>query len=134
MASLHIETPLVKATEISRKLGRDVLLKLESMQPSGSFKIRGIGHLAQKAVAAGCSKLVSSSGGNAGLATAYVGRELGVAVTVVVPETTLAKTRGLIAGYGAEIVVHGSAWDEADILARQLASAPGQYPCRHALP
>lgn len=46
--ALHVNTPLVKAAEASRRLGRDVYLKLENLQPSGSFKLRGIGYLAQK--------------------------------------------------------------------------------------
>ena len=63
-------------------------LKLESSQPSASFKLRGMGLAAERAVAAGASRLVSSSGGNAGYAVAWAGRTLGVPVTVVVPSTT----------------------------------------------
>jgi threonine dehydratase len=48
-----------------------VLLKLECLQPSGSFKIRGIGATCQKASADGATRLVCSSGGNAGAAAAY---------------------------------------------------------------
>lgn len=57
---------------------------MDALQPSGSFKIRGIGYHCTKAVRErGCTRLVSSSGGNAGLAVAYSGRRLGVPVTVV---------------------------------------------------
>ena len=72
----------------SERLGKDVYIKLDALQPSGSFKLRGIGYTCQKAIGEGCTQLVSSSGGNAGLATAYAGQRLGVPTTVVVPETT----------------------------------------------
>lgn len=45
---LHIETPLVKSHKLSEHLGCSVWLKMETMQNSGSFKVRGIGHLCQK--------------------------------------------------------------------------------------
>ena len=85
---LHIETNLLQSRPLSMKAGRSVWLKLEALQPPGSFKIRGVGHACEIYVARGAKKLVSSSGGNAGLAVAYAGRLLGVPVTVVVPETT----------------------------------------------
>ena len=47
---LHIETPLIHSSPLSNILGRDVFLKLENLQPGGSFKIRGIGHTMQEAV------------------------------------------------------------------------------------
>ena len=45
---LHIETPLVRSRKLSDHLGCSVWLKMETMQNSGSFKVRGIGHLCQK--------------------------------------------------------------------------------------
>lgn len=45
---LHIETPLVKSRKLSERLSCSVWLKMETMQNSGSFKVRGIGHLCQK--------------------------------------------------------------------------------------
>ena len=43
--ALHHRTPLLESAALSRECGRRVLLKLENTQPSGSFKMRGIGHL-----------------------------------------------------------------------------------------
>jgi hypothetical protein len=62
-------------------------------------------------------------GGNAGIAVAYAGRRLGIPVTVVVPETTTATALRLIAQEGAEVVVHGASWQEADTFARGLQDA-----------
>ena len=61
---------------------------MDAWQPVGSFKIRGIGKTCSLAKAEGAKALVSSSGGNAGLATAYAGRALELPTTVVLPTTT----------------------------------------------
>jgi len=82
MKHLYVHTPLVESTPMSKIVGSQILLKLENTQPSGSFKIRGIGHLCQKAKEYGKTQFISSSGGNAGIAVAYVGRYLGIKTTV----------------------------------------------------
>jgi L-serine/L-threonine ammonia-lyase len=127
LAQLHIETPLIESLPLSRPGSRRVWLKLEALQPCGSFKARGIGHLCQTHQARGCKRFVSSSGGNAGLAVAYSGRRLGVPVTVVVPETTGARARRLIAAEGAQVIVHGQSWQEAHEHALSLLAADAQY-------
>jgi L-serine/L-threonine ammonia-lyase len=91
-----------------------VWVKLESLQPCGSFKLRGIGHACEVRHAEGARRFVSSSGGNAGLAAAHAGRSLGVPVTVVVPESSTARARTLLAAAGAEVIVHGESWQEAN--------------------
>jgi len=124
--ALHVRTPLVKSNALSIINGRDVYLKLENTQPSGSFKLRGIGRACALAVERdGASILVSSSGGNAGLATAYSGQRLGVDVVVYVPETTPERVRNLLASYGAEVVVSGSQWSEANAAAMERAATTG---------
>ena len=88
MKPLHIETPLFESRPLSIQAGRSVWLKFDALQPPGSFKIRGIGHACQEYVRRGAKRLISSSGGNAGIAVAYAGRHLSVPVLIVVPETT----------------------------------------------
>ncbi|PAT41630.1 serine dehydratase [Vandammella animalimorsus] len=117
---LHIATPLLASPALSAAAGREVWLKLEAAQPPGSFKIRGVGLACETHARAGKRRLLSSSGGNAGMAVAYAGQRLGLPVTVVVPHTTSAHARQAIAQYGAEVVVHGRAWDEAHALAQSL--------------
>ena len=119
--ALHIQTPTINAREIEASLGKTVWLKMECLQPTGSFKIRGIGLLAQELKSAGCTRFVSSSGGNAGYAVAYAGRELSVPVLVVVPSTTVESTRHQLSLMGAEVQVVGDVWDDADVKARELA-------------
>ncbi|HVX66263.1 MAG TPA: pyridoxal-phosphate dependent enzyme [Bryobacteraceae bacterium] len=118
---LHIRTPLLPSLALSRLCGKPVLLKMENMQPTGSFKIRGIGRLCQEGRAQGYTHFVSSSGGNAGYAAAYAGRVLETPVTVFVPETTPESFREQIAAQGAEVRISGSVWDEADQAALAFA-------------
>ncbi|NMO16984.1 pyridoxal-phosphate dependent enzyme [Pyxidicoccus fallax] len=125
MTTLHIQTPLISHAPLSAAQGRDVLLKMESLQPSGSFKLRGIGLMCQRAVAGGATHIVCPSGGNAGFAAAVAGVALGVRTTIVVPETTAPSVRARIAAIGATLVVHGGVWDEANLEALRLCSEPG---------
>ena len=118
--ALHISTPLMESSPLSRAAGCAVWLKLECMQPPGSFKIRGIGAACEHYARQGAKRFVSSSGGNAGLAVAYAGRLLGVPVTVVVPATTSQRAIELLQQEGAELIVHGASWQEANAMAQSL--------------
>eukprot|EP01037_Dinobryon_pediforme_P029675 gene29675-33411_t len=112
--SIHITTPLQESLYFSGTTGHSVWLKMEAAQPSGSFKTRGIGHLCSHHKAHGAKRLLSSSGGNAGLAVAYAGRQLALPVLVVVPETTSQRAKTLIRNEHAEVIVHGRDWSEAN--------------------
>ena len=124
---LHIQTPLIASTPLSRAAGCAVWLKLEALQPPGSFKIRGIGAACEHYARQGAKRFVSSSGGNAGLAVAYAGRHLGIAVTVVVPQTTSERAKDLLQLEGAEVIVHGASWQEANALAQSLLDATDAF-------
>ena len=110
---LHIETPLLASGAMS-SAGQTVWLKMEAMQPPGSFKIRGVGHACEAYLRRGATRFISSSGGNAGIAAAYAGRRLDVPVLVVVPETATERARELIRRENAEVVVHGASFQEAN--------------------
>ena len=111
--AIHIQTPLIESDAFSTA-DQHVWLKLEALQPSGSFKLRGVGHACETHAARGASRLLSSSGGNAGLAVAYAGRRLGLPVLVVVPESTFEWPKTLLRRQGAQVVVHGKSWMEAN--------------------
>jgi L-serine/L-threonine ammonia-lyase len=113
---------MLTSRALARRTGQTVLLKLEALQPPGSFKIRGIGVACQEYVRRGAKRLISSSGGNAGIAVAYAGHRLGVPVVVVVPQTTTARARELIQNEGAEIIVHGASWQEANTCALSMVT------------
>ncbi len=112
---------------MSRVAGARVWLKVDSLQPSGSFKIRGIGASCEEARAKGATAFVSSSGGNAGLAVAWAGRELGVPVTVYVPRTTSERMIGKMRDEGARVEVHGEAWDDAHAAALKATEGTGAF-------
>ncbi len=124
---LHSNTPFVHSAHLSNLTGHNIYLKLDCDQPSGSFKIRGIGKICQSAILrqkqAGSSTpphLVTSSGGNAGLAVAYAASRAGVGSTIFVPTSTEADVVEKLRATGAEVVVGGDSWDQADQGARGL--------------
>lgn len=124
---LHIRTPLILHPGLSTP-ARRIWLKLENLQPSGSFKLRGMGLLCSQAKAQGKRKVVCPSGGNAGFATAMAAAALGLQACIVVPHTTPETTRARISKTGAEVIVHGKVWDEANQRAKELSQgADTQY-------
>lgn len=118
---LHVNTPAILSNNLTDKTGKNIFLKLENTQPAGSFKIRGIGHIVQHALAQGYQNIVSSSGGNAGYATAYAGKMLGIQTTVFVPTTTSPKTVRKLQELNATVFVKGEVWDETNRHAHQFA-------------
>lgn len=114
-----IETPLVESAALSRAAGCRIFLKLENVQPSGSFKSRAMGnqilsHLRKPEYANRRIHFYASSGGNAGLAAVCAARTLGYPCTVVVPLSTkplmLEKLR---AAGAADVIRHGETFFEA---------------------
>lgn len=126
--TLYVKTPLVEAIELTKFTHSQIFLKMEALQPSGSFKNRGIGYLcAEFARNQNAKSFVSSSGGNAGLAVAYSGKLLNVPVQVIVPKTSLQHIINKIKQEGADVIVHGDDWAAADVLARKLSEKPGCF-------
>ncbi|RHY96160.1 hypothetical protein DYB37_008361 [Aphanomyces astaci] len=104
---MHIVTPVIESRVLSHLLKKRVYLKLDNTQPSGSFKLRGVGLACQRAVEKGATQLVASSGGNAGLAVACSALKLGVPGTVFVPESTPVYMRERLALEGLHVIVQG---------------------------
>ncbi|NIG59670.1 L-serine dehydratase/L-threonine deaminase [Pontoporia blainvillei] len=117
---LHVKTPVRDSMTLSKVAGTTVYLKIDSAQPSGSFKIRGIGHLCKMWAERGCEHFVCSSAGNAGMAAAYAARKLGIPATIVVPSTTPALTIQRLKNEGAIVKVVGETLDEAVKVAKAL--------------
>ncbi len=105
---------------------RPVLAKLESLQPTGAFKIRG----ALSAVDASrredpTGAVITSSAGNHGLGIAHAATLLGVPATVVVPaNASVAKVKKLLS-YNIELIQYGSSYDDAQTRALELAQERG---------
>jgi threonine dehydratase len=100
-----------------------VFLKLESLQPTGSFKVRGAAnHL--RAVAADSGRVrgvIAASSGNHGQAVAYIAQRLGIPAVIVVPETVNPLKAVRIKGFGAELIRCGTTMAERTALAGRLA-------------
>ncbi|KAH8692755.1 putative L-serine dehydratase [Talaromyces proteolyticus] len=120
-----IETPLVESATLSKAAGCRVFLKLDALQPSGSFKSRGIGnfiltHLSDPSNQGKEVHFYISSGGNAGLAAVIAARDLGCPCTVVVPVTTKPLMIEKLKDDGAaDVIQHGASWSEADSYLRE---------------
>lgn len=112
-APLHVVTPMVYSQRLALQTQKHVYLKLEALQPSASFKLRGIGRLCQCYAEDGFTQLVASSGGNAGISVAYCGMILGMPTTVFIPETSHHLYIDEMKTYGANVIVAGRDWDSA---------------------
>lgn len=123
----NIKTPLIKSSQLSELNNCNVWLKMESAQPTGSFKQRSIGQACLKYVEKGAKKFISSSGGNAGISVAYMGQILNIPVTIVVPKTTSLKAIDLMLQQGAEVIVEGDSWVEANELALSFVDENAVY-------
>ncbi|KAF9700389.1 hypothetical protein EKO04_001679 [Ascochyta lentis] len=127
-------TPLIHSTKLSKEAGCQIYLKLENLQPSGSFKSRGVGnyllsHLASLTNQDEREKIhfYSSSGGNAGLACVHAAVALGSPATIVVPMSTSAYMMQKIRDAGAaEVIQQGASWYEADAYLRDTVVLDAQ--------
>ncbi len=122
MNKLSITTPLIYSHSLSELSGRNIYLKCEMLQPSGSFKDRGIGALCLHYASMNVPGFISSSGGNAGLAVAYASQFLKIPAIVIVPETTPAIMVKRLEAEKATVIVEGENWDAADARAREIAA------------
>ncbi len=118
-------TPVDRSSTISSIAGTDVYLKLENLQKTGSFKVRGplykIGKLARN----GIKGVVAASAGNHAQGVAYAAASYGVKSVIVMPETApVAKVKATKA-YGAEVVLYGEVFDESLRRALEIAEERG---------
>ncbi len=118
---MYVNTPLIRQPVETGEMW----LKMECDQPTGSFKLRGMSRLVQQAKAAGADTIVSSSGGNAGLAVAYAAGKLALKCHVVVPETVPQLTLERLTALGAKVRQEGVDWSESDQVARHLCDQLG---------
>ena len=120
-------TPLVHSPEFSRRVGAEVHFKLDVLQPTHSFKVRGaFSALARLDANQRKAGVVTASGGNHGLAVAYAASKLGIPASIYLPESATEAKLAAIRKLQPEIVIHGAAWDEANVLARDKATESGR--------
>jgi threonine dehydratase len=120
-------TPVEFSPGLSQILGAPVWLKLESLQLTGSFKIRGaLFRISRLTDAERRNGVVTCSAGNHGKAVAYAAREAGVRATIFVPHSVdRSKYEGMVA-LGAEVLVSEfDGYDDTEIWAREMATEKG---------
>lgn len=120
MEPLHVQTPLWESPLLRKRLGKNIFLKMDCFQPTGAFKTRGISRLCQEHLKNGVTHIVSSSGGNAGLAAAYAARKLGLKATVFVPTITRQLFIDRIEAQGATVIVHGDDFSQSAVRAKEF--------------
>ncbi|TCF96661.1 hydroxyectoine utilization dehydratase EutB [Paraburkholderia strydomiana] len=120
-----LRTPLIESPSLSAVAGVPVLLKLETVQPTGSFKLRGATNALAQLVEQGCRKVVTASTGNHGRAVAHAARALGIEATVcmsaLVPGNKVEAVRAL----GAQVRIVGKSQDDAEQEALRLVREEG---------
>lgn len=126
ISSLIHRTPVISSSTLAARVGAATVgLKCESLQKTGSFKVRGaLNTLIQLGDDARRAGVVTVSAGNHAQALAWAAREAGVACTVVMPETASSTKVAASAGYGATVIQHGTSMD-AFQRARELAEQRG---------
>ena len=127
-----VETPLQAMPKLSKRLGCQVELKREDHQPVYSFKLRGAFHklhkVAAKASAASTldsTRVICASAGNHAQGVALSASKLGLHATIVMPITTPEIKVSAVRGFGGNVLLHGTAFDEANRHAIELAKSTG---------
>lgn len=122
IASRVHRTPLLTATRLGDRAGATLAHKCESLQKTGSFKVRGaLNKLSQLDDALRARGVITVSAGNHAQALAWAARDAGVKCTVVMPASASRTKVDASRGYGAEVVLHGANSIEAFARAHELA-------------
>ena len=127
LVAAHVHrTPLMTSRTLGEETGFDVRLKAELFQRTGSYKIRGplvkLSRLTEEERDRG---VVCSSAGNHAQGVALAAAMLGVRPVVCMAENATPSKIAATKGYGAEVVLEGSIWDDADRKARELVVSEG---------
>jgi threonine dehydratase len=119
-------TPVYASESLSRRAGRNVWLKAENLQRTGSFKIRGAANkIASLSDAERAAGVIAASAGNHGQAVARAAREFGIHATVFMPQDAPMSKVEATRAYGADTVLSGAGFDEAMTEALARAAETG---------
>lgn len=124
IASYVRRTPLAPLPPLQDDLPPQLRLKLENLQVVGSFKPRGVFNtLLQLSDDAKRRGVIAASGGNHGLALAYAASRLHIPATVYLPASASPDRVARVSHWGAQVIQHGTAWDDAHKKALEHAEA-----------
>lgn len=121
------ETPLMYSDQLSTDTGAEVFIKMEALQKTGSFKVRGALNKIDALTAEELEKgVITASAGNHAQAVAYASTLKGISAQIVVPTSTPQTKLEGIKRYGGDLIIHGDLYDEAEEHALQLAEETGR--------
>jgi threonine dehydratase len=133
-ARLHLEgvairTPMFDSQTFSAATGTRVFLKAENLQKTGSFKIRGaLNRLSRLTEGERRAGVVVASAGNHGQGVGLAARKLGVPVTVYMPVNAPLAKQQATEGYGAQVILEGESYDDAQAAAKRDAGERPYIP------
>lgn len=121
-----INTPLLTSNFLSDLTGQDVLLKLENVQRTGAYKLRGAYHMMSKLTEAERSAgVVAASAGNHAQGVALAAKKLGIRATIFMPVGASLPKFQATQNYGADVVLSGAIFDETLVAAKDFAARTG---------
>jgi threonine synthase len=120
-------TPLIAAPRLGKRLGVQLKVKRESLNPTGSFKARGMAVAVSRAVELGARHLVAPSAGNAGGALAAYAAMAGVRATVIMPADAPEPNRAEVLATGADLLLLDGLISDCGRLARVIADECGAF-------
>jgi threonine dehydratase len=120
-------SPLIRSRVLSEAVGSEIFLKLENLQETGSFKVRGaynrLLHLAPEEKDRG---VIAASAGNHAQGVAWASGKLGIKATIVMPEEVSIRKLLAVREYGTEIILFGANYDDAYARALELSQETGK--------
>ena len=126
---IAVETPLQRADSISARLGHEVWLKREDMQPAFSFKVRGAyNKMAQLSDAERARDVVAASAGNHAQGVALAAERLGIKAHIVMGRNTPSIKVDAVRNLGGHVVLHGDTYGDAAKHAAELSESRGYVP------
>lgn len=125
IAPFILDTPLQLNYRLSEYLDIPVWVKWESLQLTGSFKLRGALNKLLVLQEKGLGRVLAVSAGNHGLGVAHAANMLNMEATIVVPKSAATTKVNAINRYKVELISYGNNYDEAELYARELANSRG---------
>jgi threonine dehydratase len=120
------ETPLERAPRLSSRLGNEIFIKREDLQPVFSFKLRGAyNKIAQLSKADQARGVITASAGNHAQGVALSAQKLGIRAVIVMPTTTPPIKVNAVRAYGGETILVGDGYDDAYAHAKKLEAEQG---------
>ncbi len=124
LAGKVIRTPLVYSPTLTRMTGAQIFLKLENLQKTGSFKVRGATYkIISRLTEIGSAGVVAASAGNHAQGVALAARQAGLPATIVMPQWASLSKQEATRSYGGEVILKGESINESIAHARSLSAA-----------